>query len=85
MLPFAVQTLALHVHEAVLPLVVHVWLGPHVVVVTHVVQPFEPVSHVCAPPAEHCMAPWVQAFVQHEAEPAAPVHAPLVHVSDEAS
>jgi hypothetical protein len=40
MLPTPLHTLALHSHDAVVPEDVHVWLGPHVVLVTHCVQPF---------------------------------------------
>ena len=80
--PAVVQTDALHVHEDVLPVVVQVWLAPHVDVDTHAVHPFDCVSHVCTPAPPHCVAPSVHAFVQHEAEPALPVQAPPVHVCE---
>jgi len=61
---------------------VHVWLVPHVVVVTHARHPFC-VSHVCTPPGPHCLALGVvHVFVQHDADPGAPVHAPPVHACD---
>jgi len=79
--PFVVQMLASHVHAGVV-VPVHVWFTPHVVVVIHAVQPFACVSQVCTPPVPHCFAPAVQAFVQHDADPALPVHAPFVHACE---
>jgi len=32
------------------------------------------------PPPPHCLVPLVHPLVQHEADPALPEHAPLVHV-----
>jgi hypothetical protein len=54
--PVDVQIEPLHVHCAVPDAVEHVWLEPHVAVVTHV--PFE---QVCALPPEHCVSPELQA------------------------
>ena len=76
--PTAVQALALHVHDEVDPDVVQVWFVSHVSVVTHCVQPFDCVSHVCTVLVdEHWVATppsvgFVQPFVQHEAAPASP-------------
>jgi hypothetical protein len=39
--PLRVQTEKLHVHAAIPALTVHVWLAPHVCVVTHAVQPLD--------------------------------------------
>ena len=65
------------------PAPVHTWLVPQVEVFTHFVQPVVGSTwHVCTtPPAAHCLPlTGVQAFVQHVALPAAPEHAPFVHV-----
>jgi hypothetical protein len=76
----------LQVHDAVPPAeVVHVWFAPHVCVVTHCVQPFAWVSHVCVAPPEHWVAPSAQVLRQQEAEPGAPEQSPLVHVADDDS
>jgi hypothetical protein len=79
-LPARVQTDGLHRHVADVPETVHAWFGPHVVVVTHAVQPLACSWQVWTAPEAHCVAPSVHAFVQHVAEPAEPVHAPFVHV-----
>jgi hypothetical protein len=57
-------------------------LVSQVEVFTHLVQPVAGSTwHVCTtPPAAHCLPLTVQAFVQHIALPAAPVHAPFVQV-----
>jgi hypothetical protein len=47
--------------------------------VTHAVQPSACISHVCwLAFVGHCVALSVHAFAQHDAEPGAPEHAPLV-------
>jgi hypothetical protein len=83
MSPAVVQGAAgLQVHEDVDPFTVHVWLLPHVSVVIHSVQPFDctwQVWTVGTGPLTHCVAPFVHALVQHEAEPALPEQAPFVH------
>jgi hypothetical protein len=53
-------------------------------VVVAVVQPLAATAHVCRLAPDKHVVPTVQAFVQHEAAPAAPVHAPLVQVAAEA-
>jgi hypothetical protein len=65
-LPFSVQTDDSQPHDALLPDMLHVWYGPHTVVVTHAVQPLLCVSHVWASvfPLAHCSAPRVHWFVQ---------------------
>jgi hypothetical protein len=68
----------LHSHAEAPAVVVHVWWTPQVLVVTHCVQPFDCVSHVCTVLVdEHWVATppsvgFVQPFVQHEAAPASP-------------
>lgn len=71
--PLAVQAVGLHVHDDVPPTLTHVWFEPHVSDVTHCVQPVVPLrTQLCTVPLTHCVAPSVQAFVQHAAEPAVP-------------
>jgi hypothetical protein len=45
-------------------------------------QPLGRVVQNCLPPPPHCVPPAVQTFVQHDAEPAVPVHAPFVQAVD---
>jgi len=54
---------------------------PHDASALHAVHPFACTVHVSTPvpSVPHCVAPSVHPFVQHEADPALPVHAPLVH------
>ncbi len=43
-------------------------------------QPLACTTHVCSPAPPHFVLPLVHALVQHEADPAGPVHAPFVQV-----
>lgn len=83
--PVPVQIDAAQVHAAAPAETVHAWCVPHVLVVTQAVHPLACAWQVWTAPDVHWVAPAVQAFVQHAAVPAAPVHAPLVHgVADDA-
>jgi hypothetical protein len=49
-------------------------------VVVALVQPLAPTAQVCRLVLERHVVPTVHAFVQHDADPDAPVQAPLVQV-----
>lgn len=70
---------AVHVHCAFGAVPVHVWCVPQALPALYAVQPFPCVWHVCTPAPPHLVAFAVHWFVQHEALPAAPKHAPFEH------
>jgi hypothetical protein len=61
--PTSVHCVDLQVHDAVLPLVAHVWCEPHVAVVSHSGHPAS-VSQVSTPPDEHRAVPRVHVSAQ---------------------
>jgi hypothetical protein len=69
---------AVHVHSALGALPVHVWCVPQAVPALYAVHPLPCVSQVCSPAPPHFVAFAVHWFVQHDALPGEPKHAPFV-------
>jgi hypothetical protein len=77
------HAVATQAQDAVPDALVQVWLVPHVVVVTHCVQPLAPSWHFCTASLEHCVLPALQTFTHPAASPPSVRGAPVSGAASE--